>query len=73
MKVEEEWVSYQCKPRFKKKVSSEEHSMCDKVKLEKGSDSEVGKTTCITCGKRHYGECLFFTGVILDVVKMDTK
>ena len=32
------------------------------VKLYKGSGSEVGKPTCATCGKKHYGECLLGTG-----------
>ena len=31
------------------------------VKFEKGSGSQNGKPTCVTCGKRHYGECLIGT------------
>ena len=28
------------------------------MKLEKGGGSQNVKPTCVTCGKRHYGECL---------------
>ena len=32
------------------------------MKFEKGDGSQNGKPTCVTCGKRHYGECLRGTG-----------
>ena len=28
------------------------------MKFEKGSGSQNGKPTCVTCGKSHFGECL---------------
>ena len=32
------------------------------MKLEKGDGSQNVKPTCVTCGKRHYRECLRGTG-----------
>ena len=33
------------------------------MKLEGGGGSKNGKPTCVTCGKKHYGECLLGTGI----------
>ncbi len=43
------------------------------MKFEKGGGSQNGKRTCVTCGNKHYGECILGTVVVLDVVKVDTK
>ncbi|TMX04002.1 hypothetical protein EJD97_012228 [Solanum chilense] len=44
--------------RFKKRSQTQEEPRSAKVKLEKGGGSQNVKPTCVTCGKRHYGECL---------------
>ena len=41
--------------RFKKRVLIQDGPNSPKVKLEKGSGSQNGKPTCVTCGKKHYG------------------
>lgn len=51
-------ASDQGQSSFKKRVQTQEESRSAKVKLEKGDDSQNGKPTCITCGKRHYDKCL---------------
>ena len=48
--------------RFKKRAQNQEEPRSAKVKLEKGGGSQNIKPTCVTCGKRHYGECLLCTG-----------
>ncbi|XP_069151973.1 uncharacterized protein [Solanum lycopersicum] len=53
--------SLEHKPRFKKRAQSQDGPNARKVKLEKVNSSQNGKTTCDTCGKRHYGECLIGT------------
>ncbi|XP_069143486.1 uncharacterized protein [Solanum lycopersicum] len=55
-------TSDQSQPRFKRKVATQEEPRGDKVKIEKGGGSQVGKPTCGTCGKRCNGECLLDTG-----------
>ena len=32
------------------------------MNLEKRGDSENAKPTCVSCGYKHYGECLVGTG-----------
>ena len=39
------------------------------MKLEKGGGSQNVKPTCVTCGKRHYGECLRGTRICYGCVK----
>ena len=55
-------ASDQEQPRFKKREQSQEESRSAKFKIEKGGGSKNGKFTCITYGKKHYGECLLGTG-----------
>ena len=38
--------------------SDQEEPRSVKVKLNKGGGSQNVKPTCVTCGKRRYGECL---------------
>ena len=45
----------QNQPRFKKRAPIQYGPSSPKVKLEKGSGSQNGKPTCVTCGKKHYG------------------
>ena len=47
--------------RFKKKVQSQGESRSAKFKVEKGGGSKDGNPTCVNCGKKHYGKCLFST------------
>ena len=54
--------SDESQPRFKKKVATQEEPRGTKVKIEKGGGSQVVKSTCSTCEKRHYMECLLGTG-----------
>ena len=44
--------------RFKKRAQTQEEPRSAKVKFERGGCSQNVKPTCVTCGKRHYGECL---------------
>ena len=53
----------QGKPCFKKRAHTQDGPTY-KVKLEKGV-----KPTCVTCGKKHYGECLLGTGSFYGVGK----
>ena len=50
--------SDQEKSRFKKRTQNQEEPRSAKVKLKKGGGSQNIKPSCVTCGKRHYGECL---------------
>ena len=56
--------SDQSQASFKKKVSSQEEPRGVKVKLEKGSGSQVDKPTCDTCGKSHYGNAYWVPRVV---------
>ena len=49
---------------LKRRVQVKKNPMGAKLKLKKGSGSEVSKATCAIYGKRHYGECLLGTGSI---------
>ncbi|XP_015086973.1 uncharacterized protein LOC107030086 [Solanum pennellii] len=49
-------------PRFKKRVEIQDEPRDLKVYLEKGSGSQGGKPTCVTCAKKHYGKCLIGSG-----------
>ena len=44
--------------RFKKRAPIQDEPKDPKLKLEKGSGSQNGKTTCVICGKKHHGKCL---------------
>ena len=44
--------------RLKKRAQTQEELRSAKVKLEKRGCSRNQKPTCVTCGKRNYGECL---------------
>ena len=50
--------SVQTQPRFKKMAQTQDEPSAPKVKLDKGSGSQNGKPTCVSCGKKHYGKCL---------------
>ena len=50
--------SDQDQSRFKKNNLTQEEPMSAKLKLEKGGGSQNWKHTCVTCGRKHYGECL---------------
>ena len=50
--------SDQDQTRFKKRAQTQEEPRSVQVKLEKEDASQNVKPTCVTCGKRHYGECL---------------
>ncbi|XP_015054877.1 uncharacterized protein LOC107001280 [Solanum pennellii] len=45
--------SDQSQPRFKNRALTQDGPSSPKVKLEKGSGSQGGKTTCVTCRKSH--------------------
>ena len=45
----------QRQPRFKKRAPNNDGPSAPMVKFEKGSGSQNGKPTCVTCGKKHYG------------------
>ena len=47
--------------RLKKRSQTQEEPRSAKVKLEKGGGSQNIKPPCVTCGKKHYGECLLGT------------
>ena len=47
--------------RLKKRAQTQEEPNSAKVKLEKGGGSQNVKPTRVTCGKKHYGECLLGT------------
>ncbi|XP_069150253.1 uncharacterized protein [Solanum lycopersicum] len=44
--------------RHMKGSQTQEEPRNEKVKFEKEGGSQNGKPTSVTCGKRHYGECL---------------
>ena len=48
-------------PRFNKRSQTRDEPSDLKVKLDKGSGSQGGKTTFATCGNKHCGKCLFGT------------
>ena len=52
----------QDQPSFKYRAQPQEESRSTKFNIEKGGDSKNSKPTCVTCGKKHYGECLLGTG-----------
>ncbi|TMW98057.1 hypothetical protein EJD97_004549 [Solanum chilense] len=49
--------SDQGQPRSKKRSQTGDGTSAPKVRFGKACDSQNGKPTCATCGKRHYGEC----------------
>ena len=49
-------------PRFKNRAQTQDRPSAPKVKLEKGSGSQGGKTTCVTFRKSHIGKHLVGTG-----------
>ena len=55
--------------RFKQRPQTLKEPRNAKVKLEKGGGFQNGKPTCVTCGKRHYGECLRGTRICYGCVK----
>ena len=55
-------ASDQGQPIFKKRDQGQEKPKSVKVKLEKGGGSQNVKPTRVTCGKKHYGECLLGVG-----------
>ena len=44
--------------RLKKRSQTQEKPKRVKVKVQKGGGSQNVKVTCVTCGKKYYGECL---------------
>ena len=54
--------SHHGNPRCKRRAQTQEESRSANVKLEKGGGSQKGRPTRVTCGKRHYSECLKGTG-----------
>ena len=52
----------QGKPKFNKRAQTQEEPRSAKVILKKGGGSQNVKPTCVTCGKRDYGECLKGSG-----------
>ena len=53
--------SDQGQPRFKRRAHTQDGPIA-KVKLEKEGGSQNVKPTCVTCGKKHYSECLLSIG-----------
>ncbi|XP_049348530.1 uncharacterized protein LOC125813083 [Solanum verrucosum] len=51
----------QGQPRFKKRAFNQDSSSTSRVNQEKGNGSPFPKSTCTTCGKKHYGKCLAYT------------
>ena len=60
-------------PRFKKKSPIQDEPSDAKVKLEKGSGSQVCKPKFTSCGKRNYGEYLLGIGRYLGYDKYAQK
>nr|XP_025886087.1 uncharacterized protein LOC112941145 [Solanum lycopersicum] len=54
--------SFQGQSRFKKISQGQVEPRSYKVKFEEEGGSQNGKPTCVSCGKRHYGEYLRCTG-----------
>ena len=52
----------QGQPRFKRWYQTQEEPRSPKV-FDRGGGSQNEKTTCASCGKRHYGKCLAGTSV----------
>ena len=59
--------------RVKKRDQTQEEPRRAKVKFEKGGGSQNEKSTCVTCGKRHYGKCLAGTSGCFGCGKDDHK